>query len=33
LQAKFIVGRADLRVLPLSDAGFLPGSEASTTVE
>ena len=33
LQFKFIVGRALMRVLPLSDAGFLPGLEASSTVE
>ncbi len=33
LSAKFIVGRAYLRVLPLSEVGFLPGSEASTTIE
>jgi signal peptidase I len=33
LQMKFIVGRALVRVLPLSNAGFLPGYEASSTVE
>jgi len=33
LQAKFIVGQAYLRVLPLSAASFLPGSVASSTVD